>query len=90
MADYQLTIDEDMVHGLLVGDSGLARLLEQVLNQILEGQDRPAAGSGPLRTDRGAARVSQWVAAAPVDDPGRPAHAAGAPGAGRQGTTIST
>ena len=38
MAEYQLTIDEDMVHGLLVGDSGLARLLEQVLNQILEGQ----------------------------------------------------
>jgi putative transposase len=38
VADYQLTIDEDMVHGLLAGDGGLARLLEQVLNQILEGQ----------------------------------------------------
>lgn len=38
MAEYQLTIDEDTVHGLLVGDRGLAQLLEQVLNQILEGQ----------------------------------------------------
>jgi hypothetical protein len=82
VADYQLTIDEDMVHGLLVGDRGLARLLEQVLNQILEGQARPAARRGPLRTDRGAAGLSQWVPAAPGDDPGGPAHATGTLGAG--------
>ncbi len=34
----QITIDGETVHGLLQGDSGLAKLLEQVLNQVLEAQ----------------------------------------------------
>lgn len=38
MAGYQLIIDDEIVQGLFTGDTGLARLLEQVLNQILEGQ----------------------------------------------------
>ena len=38
MPDYQITIDGETVHGLFQGDSGLARLLEQVLNQVLEAQ----------------------------------------------------
>ena len=38
MPDYQITIDGETVHGLFQGDTGLARLLEQVLNQVLEAQ----------------------------------------------------
>jgi transposase-like protein len=38
MPDYQITIDGETVHGLFAGDAGLAKLLEQVLNQVLEAQ----------------------------------------------------
>lgn len=41
MPDYQITLDGEMLHGLLQGDAGdrgLAKLLEQVLNQVLEAQ----------------------------------------------------
>lgn len=41
MTEYQLTIDQDLAQGLLSGDagtSGLSKLLEQVLNQVLEAQ----------------------------------------------------
>ncbi len=38
MPDYQITIDGETVHGLFQGDAGLAKLLEQVLNQVLETQ----------------------------------------------------
>jgi transposase-like protein len=36
MPDYQITIGSEMVQGLFQGDTGLAKLLEQVLNQVLE------------------------------------------------------
>jgi putative transposase len=38
MPDYQITIDGETVHGLFQGDAGAAKLLEQVLNQVLEAQ----------------------------------------------------
>src|SRR5258706_14521999 len=38
MPEYQITIDSETVHGLFQGDSGLAKLLEQVSNQVLEAQ----------------------------------------------------
>ena len=38
MPDYQITIDGETVHGLFQGDAGLTKLLEQVLNQVLEAQ----------------------------------------------------
>src|SRR5260370_30715988 len=38
MPDYQITIDGATVQGLFQGDTGLAKLLEQVLNQVLEAQ----------------------------------------------------
>lgn len=41
MTDYQVTIDSDTLHSLMSGtarESGLAKLLEQVLNQVLEAQ----------------------------------------------------
>lgn len=38
MPEYQITLDGETVHGLFQGDTGLAQLLEQVLNQVLEAQ----------------------------------------------------
>jgi len=38
MAQYQITVDGTTVQGLLTRDDGLARLVEQVVNQILEAQ----------------------------------------------------
>jgi putative transposase len=38
MPEYQITIDGETLHGLFQGDTGLAKLLEQVLNQVLEAQ----------------------------------------------------
>jgi putative transposase len=45
MADYQLTIDEQTVQGLFQGDAGLAKLLEQILNQVLEAQVSEQVGA---------------------------------------------
>lgn len=38
MARHQLTIDDEMLHSLFENDDGIARLLEEVLNQILDAQ----------------------------------------------------
>jgi putative transposase len=38
MPDYQISIDSETLHELFQGDSGVAKLLEQVLNQVLEAQ----------------------------------------------------
>jgi putative transposase len=38
MPDYQITSDGETVQGLFQGDAGLAKLLERVLNQVLEAQ----------------------------------------------------
>jgi putative transposase len=38
MALYQINLDDALLHGLFQQDGGVARLLEQVLNQILQAQ----------------------------------------------------
>lgn len=38
MTQYQLTVDSDTVQHLFGGDGQMARLIEQVLNQVLEAQ----------------------------------------------------
>jgi putative transposase len=38
MAQYKITIDDELLHGLFQKDEGVSRLLEQVLNQILQAQ----------------------------------------------------
>ena len=38
MPQYELTIDDEMLHGLFQKDEGLPKLLEAVLNQTLEAQ----------------------------------------------------
>lgn len=38
MAPYKINVDEEVLHGLFQQDKGLARLVESVLNQVLEAQ----------------------------------------------------
>lgn len=38
MALYQINLDDALLHGLFQQDGGVARLLEQVLNQSLQAQ----------------------------------------------------
>lgn len=38
MAHYQVTVDRDLLQGLFVRDDGLARLVEDIVNQILDAQ----------------------------------------------------
>lgn len=45
MPEYQITLDGETLHGLFAGDTGLARLLEQVLNQVLEAQVSEQVGA---------------------------------------------
>lgn len=48
MTEYQLTIDQELVQDLLsgtAGTSGLSKLLEQVLNQVLEAQVSEQVGA---------------------------------------------
>ncbi len=38
MAQYQITLNSECLHELFGKDEGMARLLEQVLNQVLQAQ----------------------------------------------------
>lgn len=38
MAHYQVTVDRDLLQGLFIRDDGLARLVENIVNQILNAQ----------------------------------------------------
>jgi len=45
MAGYDVTVDKDLLPGLLSGQEGLAKLVEVVLNQILEAQVTESLGA---------------------------------------------
>nr|WP_260441782.1 transposase [Parageobacillus thermoglucosidasius] len=45
MAQYHITLNDELLHGLFTRDEGLAKLLEQVLNQILEAQVEEQLGA---------------------------------------------
>ena len=45
MAQYHITVNDELLHGLLTRDEGLSKLLEQVLNQILEAQVEEQLGA---------------------------------------------
>jgi len=38
MAQYQITVDGEVLHQLFRGDEGMAKLLESVVNQVLHAQ----------------------------------------------------
>ncbi len=45
MAGYELSLGKDLLPGLLSGQDGLAKLVEAVLNQVLEAQVSEALGA---------------------------------------------
>ena len=47
MADYEINVGRDMLPGLLNGPEGLAKLVETVLNQVLEAQMTEHLGAEP-------------------------------------------
>ena len=47
MADYEINVDRDMLPGLPNGPEGLAKLVETVLNQVLEAQMTEHLGAEP-------------------------------------------
>src|SRR5690606_3924241 len=50
MAQYQITVDSEILHALFMGknqDPGVAKLLESVLNQILKAQVTEQLGAEP-------------------------------------------
>src|SRR5690606_32901038 len=52
MAQYQITVDGEMLHQLFRGDEGVGKLLESVLNQVLEAQVTEHIKAAPFeRTD---------------------------------------
>jgi len=38
MAHYQISVDSELLHQLFDGDEGVAKLVESVLNQVLQAQ----------------------------------------------------
>ena len=52
MAQYQITVDGEVLHQLFLGDEGVSRILESVLDQVLEDQVREQLKAEPYeRTD---------------------------------------
>lgn len=45
MAEYNITVEKDLLPGLLNGQEGLAKLIESVLNQVLEAQVTESLGA---------------------------------------------
>jgi len=48
MTQYQITVDESMVGGLCSQDGAMGRLVEQVVQQILEAQVADHLQAGPF------------------------------------------
>lgn len=47
MAQYNITVDDEVLKGLFTGDKGMSQLLEQVLNQVLNAQASEQLQAGP-------------------------------------------
>ncbi|EQD55445.1 transposase mutator type, partial [mine drainage metagenome] len=47
MADYDVSVGRDLLPGILNGPEGLAKLVETVLNQVLEAQMTEHLGASP-------------------------------------------
>ncbi|KYD24990.1 MULTISPECIES: transposase [Anoxybacillaceae] len=69
MAQYHIPVNDELLHGLLPKDQGLTKLLEQILNQILEEEfedatavlDYPDRYRRRLRTTNGVERLSENI-----------------------------
>jgi len=65
MAQYQITLGDDVVQHLFVGDGGVARLLEHVWNQVLPAQAQDAWQAAPY--ERTPDRQGHWNGSYPRD-----------------------
>jgi|GEM_PF-3181822 hypothetical protein len=69
MAQYHIPVNDEFLHVLLPKDQGLTKLLEQILNQILEEEfedatavlDYPDRYRRRLRTTNGVERLSENI-----------------------------
>jgi transposase-like protein len=69
MAQYHIPVNDELLHGLLPKDQGLTKLLEQILNQILEEEfedatavlDYPDRYRRRLRTTNGVERLNENI-----------------------------
>ena len=57
MAGYDVNVGKDLLPGLLSGQDGLAKLIEAVLNQILEAQVVESLGADKQGSDAGGGRI---------------------------------
>ncbi len=69
MAQYNITLSDEILHGFLSQDQRLAKLLEQVLNQILEAQLMDQLGAGRYSAQRSEKAIER-VLSPPIDDSG--------------------
>ena len=53
MASYEISVNSEQLSGLLTNDKGLQRLVETVLNQILEAQVTEQIGARPYERSAG-------------------------------------
>ena len=68
MAQYHITVNN--LHGLFTRDEGLAKLLEQVLNPILEAQVEEQLGARRDERTEERKRLSKRFVSTPADNPG--------------------
>ena len=69
MAQYHIPVNDEFLHVLLPKDQGLTKLLEQILNQILEEEfedatavlDYPDRYRRRLRTTNGVERLNENI-----------------------------
>ena len=59
MTQYQITLTDEIVHGPFKDDGAMAKLLEQVLNQVLEAEVTEALGAKPTKELRSAGRCGR-------------------------------
>jgi hypothetical protein len=73
MAQYQITVDGEVLHQLFLGDEGVRKLLESVLNQVLEAQVSEHLKAGPYeRTDEREGYAWQWLGQGDENPRGHP------------------
>ena len=76
MAQYQITVDGEVLHQLFRGDEGMAKLLESVVNQVLHAQVTEQLKAAALG-------IPQWLPRSGNEDPSRDVGVAGAAGSQR-------
>lgn len=61
MAEFEITIDSELIQGLLFNDRGTEELLEAVLNQVLESEMTEHLQAAPPRAHRRAGGPAEWT-----------------------------